>query len=622
MAVEEKKPMVVMPNEIIKAGKLDGTKRVVGRIVEVEEKEVNYTCYLICGTNRREALQIDAWQEQKGPARRELTANRLVSITNATLVLRKGDKQKYSLSACRFAIRFDKNLAIASAENEKADKIAGGGTLALKDLPMHFPVTSLKVAACLKEATVVARISVIDAFHKENTSQPEHEFRKVIVEDTDEQKNVYRADIIALGDLALQITGLEIGKAYMISNLLAQPPTSKYGFALRWLKSTRAEEVTGHFATQLKQARPMAVPHLLSMRPGTERTAFGDKPALLVSASTVAQLIFNSSGPRKFSPDDIWELPWVSILDIPLNSENSWHYDGCKQCLKKQCDHHAERRCCYVAELSVADHTAAIDMKVFTAGMDVMLTAIGYNPLEPISDHQKALDAIRGKNWSMRCVIVEDAAYQSKAARNSLQVVSVKERFSSFVGTPRPLFAMQAENLRPGIIPVHVRDTHVDAAEQVLDKHDRVIELAEMMIRCSDETPQEHANDHEKGVRITIVGEDPVAESGHKVTLMWVGTLKEVMPVIRMQPQTLLRVIAQPHVKGESVAHWQVVFYANADPTDLDSWCKRKAWQESSFEHEGNKRKAAEMSLHTPLTKVKQVRETLTSPSHSTSAHT
>ena len=116
----------------------------------------------------------------------------------------------------------------------------------------------------------------------------------------------------------------------------------------------------------------MAVPHILSMRPGTERTTFGDKPALLVSASTVAQLIFNSSGPRKFSPDDIWELPWVSILDIPLNTENSWHYDGCKQCFKKQCEHHAERRCCYAAEISVADHTAAIDTKVFTATMDVM----------------------------------------------------------------------------------------------------------------------------------------------------------------------------------------------------------------------------------------------------------
>ena len=97
--------------------------------------------------------------------------------------------------------------------------------------------------------------------------------------------------------------------------------------------------------------------------------------------------------------------------------------------------------------------TAAIEMKVFTAIMDIMLTATGYNPLEPISDHQKALDAIRCKNWSMRCVIVEDAAYQSRPARNSLQVVSVKERSSSFVGTPRPLFAMQAENFRPGLYP-------------------------------------------------------------------------------------------------------------------------------------------------------------------------
>ena len=82
MAVEERKPMVVMPNEVTKAGKLDSTKRVVGRIVEVEEMEANYTCYLVCGTNRKETLQIDAWQEQKGPARTELTANRLVPIAH------------------------------------------------------------------------------------------------------------------------------------------------------------------------------------------------------------------------------------------------------------------------------------------------------------------------------------------------------------------------------------------------------------------------------------------------------------------------------------------------------------------------------------------------------------
>jgi len=78
MAVEEKKAMAVMPNELTKAGKLDSSKRVVGRIVEVEEKDANYTCYLVCGTHRKDTLQIDAWQEHKGPARRELTANRLV----------------------------------------------------------------------------------------------------------------------------------------------------------------------------------------------------------------------------------------------------------------------------------------------------------------------------------------------------------------------------------------------------------------------------------------------------------------------------------------------------------------------------------------------------------------
>ena len=43
----------------------------------------------------------------------------------------------------------------------------------------------------------------------------------------------------------------------------------------------------------------------------------------------------------------------------------------------------------------------------------------------------------------------------------------------------------------------------MDAAEQVLD-HDRIFEPAEVIICCSDETPQEHANDHEKGVRFEI----------------------------------------------------------------------------------------------------------------------
>ena len=42
MAVEEKKAMAVMPNELTKAGKLDSSKRVVGRIVEVEEKDASY----------------------------------------------------------------------------------------------------------------------------------------------------------------------------------------------------------------------------------------------------------------------------------------------------------------------------------------------------------------------------------------------------------------------------------------------------------------------------------------------------------------------------------------------------------------------------------------------------
>ena len=90
-----------------------------------------------------------------------------------------------------------------------------------------------------------------------------------------------------------------------------------------------------------------------------------------------------------------------------------------------------------------------------------------------------------------------------------------------------------------------------------------------------------------------------------------------------MQPQTLLRVVAQRHVNGADIVHWQVICYANADPADLDAWRKRKAWQERSFQvqEESNKRAASEMSLQTPLTQAKKVKESLKSPSYSTSAH-
>ena len=41
-----------------------------------------------------------------------------------------------------------------------------------------------------------------------------------------------------------------------------------------------------------------------------------------------------------------------------------------------------------------------------------------------------------------------------------------------------------------------------------------------------------------------------------------------------------------------------------------------------AFQDESNKRTAAEMSMQTPLTKAKRVKDTLKSPSRSTSAHT
>ena len=103
-----------------------------------------------------------------------------------------------------------------------------------------------------------------------------------------------------------------------------------------------------------------------------------------------------------------------------------------------------------------------------------------------------------------------------------------------------------------------------------------MIELAEMMIRCSDQKPQERTNDHEQGVRISIFGEYAASQDAGHVALQWLRILTEVTLVICMQPRTLLRVIAQPHVKGKDIAFWQVLLYARAEPADLDTWSKRR----------------------------------------------
>ena len=56
---------------------------------------------------------------------------------------------------------------------------------------------------------------------------------------------------------------------------------------------------------------------------------------------------------RKFPSEELWELPFVSVLDWNIAT-----YEGCATCYKKSCGHSSPKRCCYNVEAQVSDHSA------------------------------------------------------------------------------------------------------------------------------------------------------------------------------------------------------------------------------------------------------------------------
>ena len=65
---------------------------------------------------------------------------------------------------------------------------------------------------------------------------------------------------------------------------------------------------------------------------------------------------------------------------------------------------------------------------------------------------------------------------------------------------------------------------------------------------------------------------------------MWVLSIKESLPVARLRPGTLLRVIARPHVHFDDdgsacILHWQVLFHFPSSQEDAQAFAKRRLWQ-------------------------------------------
>lgn len=230
----------------------------------------------------------------------------------------------------------------------------------------------------------------------------------------------------------------------------------------------------------------------------------------------------------------------------------------------------------------MSDHTATVEVKFWTDQIDQLMQAAGWQ--EPITDMDAAdrfVAVLRTKYWMTRCTIVEEPAFQSRAARNRLQLVHVEERKSDFVGTSKPLFSLRSPNSRPGVPAILLREVQVDAAGQVLGQDGRELHFAEFLVQLRGE-PMQDGKDTDKGVRISFGCEDIGDLRSTHSELFWVLSMQDMLKVARLQSDSLLRVVAQPQTQGKQVARWQVFLFVAISKHDIDAWRQRKGWQRNS----------------------------------------
>ena len=192
---------------------------------------------------------------------------------------------------------------------------------------------------------------------------------------------------------------------------------------------------------------------------------------------------------------------------------------------------------CCCLELAVWDHTAAVDMKMFTRCADDLLgAALAVQPGAPVQSVEAAMREVRQRKWRLRFTVAYEEAYSGNAdtrrpARNYLQVAHVQEQPLSFAGSPKPLVCIGADNFLPGCPHLQLSDVALDDAGQAQTTGGLRLQCAEFLI--TDAEPEQTSHELERGVRITFTCVDAFDKSS-RARLMWVLSIKESLPVARL----------------------------------------------------------------------------------------
>ena len=618
MASAGQRPMVVRPSELTQPGRLDGAKRLLGRLVEVEHvPNARFGCYLVCGHTARDVIAIEAWRELAEPAASLLKASCVVSLTQIALSRRQASKAKYTHSQCDLFVRFDKG---AGVEEETTPPL---------ELPAGMPCTPLHQAACWKDGLVNVRAEVTGGFSR--ATDDKDRLFKLTLRQPGKAGEFSEAEVLAWGELATAAEQVPRPAMMELRNL-AVTKHAKNGFTLKWLKQTAACALPAVEAEELRAnmaGRERC--KTLSLRAGGAAARdYGAGPATLVSLATLGAFL-PAAEAKKFSHEDVWEAPFCTLAHLQTLSrvpEDSWHYTGCATCFRKTCDKHDEAgvRPCYSLEATVWDHTATLDARIFTKCVDeVLRAALAFRPGDAVQSQENAEHEIRARKWAVRFVVAHDEAYSgptgSRAARNTLQVVHVREAPLTYSGSAKPLLCLRAAASLPGCPCIYLSDATLDDAGQITAGEDLPVQYAELLLRITTKDPVQECNEAERGVRIIFECAD-ATQPDIRADLTWVVSVRDSLAIARQRPDTLLRVVAKPHVlfdtDGEpSLRHWQVIFQFPAADADIEPFARRRAWQLSLDSQPSLKikRLQEDAMAMTPLTKVAKVKEALTSPS-------
>ncbi len=297
-----KKPLTVKPSELTTSGRLPSDQRLLCRVAQAQAVEDRFTCYLVCGSNPKELLSLEAWSSLATVAREKLQNQQVVSLTNVMISQTKSTKKKFSHSMSSFYIRFDRETTVENESNN--DK-----------LPQDVPAVTFAFAHCMKQGLVDVKALVVDVRFKQPDGKRKDPLTVVLLKQPGKRAST-EVELTAWREHAQAGDQLVKNTVYTFKNL-AVARDKQNTFSLNWLPKTEhiqdADNTAVQFRADLALGQGTSVNY--SIFRGNKSKSYETIAPKITSLSMLFGIL--QPGNAKDMPaEDVWEVPCVSITSV------------------------------------------------------------------------------------------------------------------------------------------------------------------------------------------------------------------------------------------------------------------------------------------------------------------